>query len=95
MRVELYLDLLNQIATKNAFDLLYEQKDVFEAQLGPIEWERLDNRRASRLAIYHEGYILDEQNHPELIKWAAETMCRFHKVLEERAEEIINSIWTG
>jgi CBS domain-containing protein len=95
MRVELYLDLYDQIKTKAVFDELHEQKERLEDQLGPIEWERLDDRRASRLAIYHDGYILNESNHSELIKWASKTMARFYAVLAGPAEETIYSFYTG
>jgi hypothetical protein len=88
-RVELYLDLMDQEKTKAAFDLLYQQKERFKFEFGEIEWERLDNRRASRLAIYHDGYILDKKKHPELIKWAAMAMVKFRDALNDPAEEAI------
>lgn len=89
LRVELYLDLWDKAQTKEAFAALYSQKEQFESVLGPIEWGRLDNRRASRLALYHEGHIGDEKGHPGLRKWAVETMIRFYNTLVEPAEQAI------
>ena len=89
MRVELYLDLGDQSQTKAAFDNLLAQKDQIEAPAGSIEWERLNTRRASRLAQYHEGQITDEKNHAALRKWAVETMIKFYGALAEPAEKAI------
>lgn len=89
LRVELYLDLGDKTQTKTAFAALFSRKEQFEAALGPIEWERLDNRRASRLALYHEGHIADDKGHAQLRKWAAETMVKFYNTLAKPAEKAI------
>ena len=47
-----------------------------------LSWERLDNRRASRLAVYHavpSSPPLDEN--PQLASWAVEAMVRWNDVL--------------
>jgi Domain of unknown function (DUF4268) len=88
-RVELYVDTGIQSQNKAAFDSLLAQKDQIEAQTGPIEWERLENRRASRLAQYHDGQITDDSNHDELRKWAVDTMIKFYGALAERADKAI------
>jgi len=95
LRVELYLDLADKGLTKAVFDDLYARKNEFESFIGPIEWERLPDRRASRLAIYHDGYIYDDKKHLELRKWAAETMVKFHNVLAKPVEETINKVLKG
>ena len=89
LRVELYLDLADKEQTKAAFDKLFAQNAQFETQVGEIEWERLNNRRASRLAVYHDGHIMDEEKHAELRKWAATTMVNFYNTLVEPAEAAI------
>ncbi|MCJ7585825.1 MAG: DUF4268 domain-containing protein [Anaerolineales bacterium] len=94
-RVELYLDLVDKAQTKAVFDKLFFQKKQIESTVGPIEWERLDNRRASRLALYHEGQISDEKKHPELQKWAAEMMVKFYSALAKPAEEAISEVVLG
>jgi CBS domain-containing protein len=92
LRVELYLDLGDPEQTKAVFDKLYVQKEKFESQLGPLAWERLDHRRASRIFAYHDGYILDERNHAELRKWAAEMMVKFYDAIAEPAELAIQEV---
>ena len=89
LRVELYLDFADYDMTKKIFDRLYAQREQIEAQVSAISWERLDNRRASRIALYHNGQISDEEPHPELRKWAAETMVKFHDAIEEPALTVI------
>ncbi|HNC08981.1 MAG TPA: DUF4268 domain-containing protein, partial [Anaerolineales bacterium] len=75
-----------------AFDLLLEQKEEIEKEFGPIEWERLDNRRASRLAVYKDGQITDKDLLPELINWAVDILSKMHKALTERAEKAIQNV---
>lgn len=94
-RIELYLDLRDKDLTKRVFDTLYEQKENFESQLGPIEWERLDNKRASRIAIYRDGHITEEQKHAELRSWAVSTFNKFYAAFLEPAEKTILEAWTG
>lgn len=95
LRVELYLDLGNQEQTKAVFDKLFAQKDNFESQLGALEWERLNNRRASRIGIYHDGHILDERGHSDLRKWASETMIKFYNVIADSGEQAIREVKSG
>jgi CBS domain-containing protein len=95
LRVELYLDLGDQAQTKAVFDNLLAQKGKIEAGAGAIEWERLENRRASRLAIYHEGHIVDEKKHAELRKWAVATMGKFYVALLELTESAVLQVRNG
>lgn len=95
LRIELYLDLGDKTQTKDVFDKLFEQREKFESELGEIEWERLDNRRASRLALYRGGHIAEPKEHTELRKWAAETMVKFYNTLVEPAEKAIREVKNG
>lgn len=95
LRVELYLDLGDQTQTKAVFDKLFAQKEQLEAKLGEIDWERLNNRRASRLALYKEGHISEENGHAELRKWAAETMTKFYEAIQKPAEKAVTEVLQG
>jgi hypothetical protein len=47
-----------------------------------LSWERLDQRRASRIAAYRPGAITDESDVLlELRGWAVGSMIKFYKVL--------------
>jgi len=58
--VELYIDVYDEIKNKAIFEKLLSQareiESVLEAELG---WERLPERRASRIAWYRNGAITD------------------------------------
>lgn len=82
-RVELYIDTGDQATSKGFFDALCTRAPELSAELDcDLEWERLDNRRASRVATYHpapESPPLDENS--ELHTWAIATMVRWNDVL--------------
>ncbi len=59
-RTEIYIDLQDHAANEAAFDALLADKDAIEATFGePLRWERLDTRRACRIACYTTGSIED------------------------------------
>jgi len=67
---------------KTAFDILYEQASIIEEEFGyELDWQRLDERKASRIVIYRNGNFLDEQQRDELIEWLYDKAVRFHKTM--------------
>ena len=92
-RVELYIDTGKQDTTKQILDALHERKEKIESEIGPLSWERLDNKRASRIAIYHPGHINDpEKKMVSLRKWAVDTMGNFYNSLAPHLEEITSEV---
>ena len=80
-RVELYIDTGDQIRNKCIFDTLCNCRTEIEAKLGePLGWERLDSRRASRIALYHEkaSIISPPEELAKLQDWAIRMMTRFY-----------------
>lgn len=81
--MELYIDTGEQASSKAYFDALHARKDELSAALGSqLEWERLGNRRASRIATYHDvpqSPPIDENS--ELQSWAITTMVHWNDVL--------------
>ena len=61
--VELYID-----NNKDTFDNLYEDKESIEAEFGAeLDWQRLDDRKASRIKYYIDGLNFDDHsNYDEL-----------------------------
>ncbi len=83
-RVELYIDQGDKEANKRIFDDLHRQRDAIEAEVGEdLSWERLDQRRASRIAAYKPGAITDDPEAlAELRAWAAPTIIKFYEVFK-------------
>jgi hypothetical protein len=82
VRVELYIDVGQQSENKRIFDRLQDQADELEQRIGqPIAWERLDERRGSRIAVYGKTPSESFDSDVELIDWAAQTMARIVDVI--------------
>lgn len=81
-RTELYIDLGEHEKNKYVFDELKKLKGNIESSLGEeIVWERLENKRASRLAFYCDGSISDSDSELEIIhSWHIEKLLKIKKV---------------
>jgi len=92
-RVQLYIDTTDQEKNKRIFDQLYADRDMFEETLGKdINWERLDEKLASRIALYHPGVITDDKGAlAHLRVWAVDTIVRFYEVFAEPANQALIS----
>ena len=93
-RVELYIDEKegDKERNKHMFDVLYSHKNEIEKDLNEIvHWERIDDKRASRIALYRAGAITDsEEDLAKLRKWAVDAMIRFQKVMEQYASSVLS-----
>lgn len=86
LRTEIYIDFGDAAANEVAFNALEADKLTIESKFGePLRWERLENRRASRVACYTKGSIEDsaerQEHHRE---WAIDHLLRFKKVFGPR-----------
>lgn len=93
-RVELYIDLGDGEKNKSLFDWLYGQRDSIHSSIEQrLEWERLDDKRASRIALYRNGSI--ESNEEELIEikaWHIESLLLLKKHLAPFVKKGVKSI---
>jgi hypothetical protein len=82
-RVQLYIDRGDFDENKALFDWLRARKDAIERDIGgPLDWERLDAKRASRVSADRPGKIeSDETALAEIRKWQIERLLIFKKVL--------------
>ena len=63
VRVEVYFSLDNQEDSKKLYEWLFARKENLERQFGSnLEWEKLEDKIASRIAYYREGSIEDDEN---------------------------------
>ncbi|NPV09151.1 MAG: DUF4268 domain-containing protein [Anaerolineae bacterium] len=90
-RVELYIDVGVKNQNKAAFDSLHEDKGSIEQQIGrEVIWQRLDDRRASRIYSAVPGAIDDEAAHLEHLKgWAVETVALYRQVFGPRVQQLV------
>ena len=91
VRAEVYIDLQDKDQNKNLFDRLLEQQAAIEKEYGTgLKWERLDDKRASRIAAYREGSIdAPTEMRAELLQWSIENLLRLKKVILPKAKAIL------
>jgi hypothetical protein len=82
VRAEVYLDCGDKTKNEQLFDNLFQNKDEIEKAFGsPLTWERLDSRRACRIAIYRDGDIdADSETLAAIKKWVIENLLRFKAI---------------
>jgi hypothetical protein len=90
VRTELYIDQGDQEANKALFDRLLEERQEIEAEFScELVWERLDERRASRIAVYRQGSIDNEDDDlREYEKWLIDNLLRFKSVFSPRIDTL-------
>lgn len=92
IRTEVYIDRGDADPNKAIFDALAGQKnelsDKFEEEL---EWERLNDRRASRIAVYRTGTIEDDrQRLADTMDWTVSRLLRLKEVFGPRLGRLIS-----
>jgi hypothetical protein len=82
VRAELYIDHGDADQDRALFDSLLLHKAAIEEQFGePLKWERIDDSRASRIAVYRDGHIeRTPEKLPEIRAWAIARLLRFKEV---------------
>ncbi|MDI3477786.1 MAG: hypothetical protein PWQ59_1311 [Thermoanaerobacterium sp.] len=82
-RVETYIDLGNKEQNKRLFELIFKKKKEIENQYGtPLTWEKLEEKRSSRIAMYRDGSIEDDDETLEQIRqWSIDNLIKMKKVL--------------
>lgn len=93
VRAETYIDFGDADANKALFDRLHAEREMFERAFGEtLSWERLDERRASRIAAYRPGSIdVGPDELEDLRKWAIDRLLKFRSVFGPRIREILDT----
>ena len=89
-RLDLYIDNGDKIWNKSAFDFLAKSKSKIEESFGhSLDWDRLENKRASVIRFSMDQYGLQDKNKwPELQDQMIEMMIKFEKVFSPIVQKI-------
>ena len=90
VRVEVYINHTEQDWNKQLFDNLVKHKESIESSLQQqLEWDWLDQRRASRIAAVRPGNIEDDQETlDEIQAWMVEHLLKFKEVFGPMLDEL-------
>jgi hypothetical protein len=90
-RVEVYIDDGNGERNARLLEDLEMHKEEIESALGEtLDWQRLDNRRACRIAFDRPGSIEDDADTlSEIQEWMIKYLLKFKQVFEPRLAELI------
>ncbi len=89
-QVELYIDQGEAEVNKRIFDQLLASKKKTEAVFGePLEWQRLDDRRACRIRhLLTLGGLADRDDWPEIQEAMIDAMVRLEKALKPQIKRL-------
>lgn len=70
---------------KRLFDKLHSNKEAIESEFGAkLQWNRLDERKASRIIYYIDGLNFDDRsNYPDLNEKIISTVIKMRKVFKK------------
>lgn len=76
--------------TKVIFDALHAQKEEIERQIGtPLEWQRLDSRKATRIVLFRTGEDpANASEWPRQHEWMLAYMLKFRRVFGPRLKAL-------
>jgi hypothetical protein len=89
-QVELYIDCGDGEENKRYFDALFAKQEAVEETFGePLDWQRLDDRRASRIRhVLPGGGLRDRERWPEIQARMVEAMVRLERALKARIRRL-------
>jgi len=93
-RTDIYIDQGDQEKNKRLFDTLKLREQEITENFGSIlEWERLDEKRASRIAVYRDGMIeSSDSDLEEVRKWHIDNLLKIKKVFTPEIQQALRGI---
>lgn len=93
-RIEFYIDSGDKEINKSLFDKLHDKKEEIETAFGhELLWQRMDNRRASRISRIYKARITDApETLSSLIQEAVPAMVKFSTVIQSHVKVIESQI---
>ena len=91
LRAELYLDFPEQAKNKAIFDALYAEAAKYDARMGEkLSWERLEDNRSSKVAVYRPGSIDDDEESLAQAKaWFIDRLLRLKSTFQNAVEALV------
>ena len=88
VRVEVYVDCGDKARNEQVFDCLLQYKHEIETSIGcELSWERLDSRRACRIAVYRDGDIdADSQMLVDIKNWTVQNLLKFKAIFPAKLQ---------
>ena len=82
----MYIDTGEKEENKRIFDQLHAQKSEIEANIMPMTWQRLDEKRASRISvtINQRFGLRNEDKWDKLQEDMIDNMVKFEQALREK-----------
>ena len=88
-RAELYIDAPEAEDNKALFDALHAEREAIEAEFGTqLVWQRLDDKRASRISFAVPGGWVDNRTWPSAGDQVVNVMQRLYGTLSPRVQAI-------
>ena len=95
-RVDLYIDTGDRERNKQIFDQLRARSEAIEAAFGaPLAWERIDDKKASRIACYYDAATTIHSSPEELAalrSWGVEATVRLYGALDQPTREVLAAL---
>ena len=91
-QIELYIDRGDRQVNKHAYDQIEQRRVDVEEELGAaLDWQRLDNRRACRIAWpWNQSVTILDAAHKleELKQWAVDSYFSFRRAFSRALEDL-------
>ncbi|MDP3950537.1 DUF4268 domain-containing protein [Microbacterium sp.] len=87
IRTEIYIDTGDRAENKEIFDHLHGKREAIEAAFGSeLTWERLDDKRACRIAAYCPGSAANREKWEEYAAWLIRSGARLREAIANSSE---------
>ena len=94
-RVELYLSKPQKEENKWIFDQLELQKQKIESRFGAeLHWQRLDDKKASRISFAQEFDGFDREKWPEIIEWLCDHIVKLETAFSDSLAKLQKEIYS-
>lgn len=93
IRVEFYMSRAVSTENKFIFDSLLQHKTAIEDIFGePLEWQRLDNKKACRIQFSQQVEGYNQENWPQMITWLVAHVAKLETALAKYLIDVKRAI---